>query len=174
MNPYSVYSDMNPVLSANLGLGYAFQFGRQAPLVRPGGDLILAGPFTPGFHERHHQAYRRFWEEVLPVTREAAVMEAEFEPLFAADPDLIAGYRFGRAYHPAHPFFIYYWMTRARAHLGRVFVAGAERPEIVERLGFTPVASVEEALALSREELGREAVAAMQLTPPVFTVDVQV
>jgi hypothetical protein len=173
MSPYSVYSEMNPLLNANIGLGYAFQFGRQAPLVRYGGHLILAGSFASGFHRRHHGAYRRFWEEVLPATQDAAVMEADFEPAFAADQELIAAYRFGRAYHPAHPFFSYYWMTRARAHLGRVYVAGAEEPAIIERLGFEPVASVEEAVELSRRDLGDSAVAAVQLTPPVFTVDVR-
>jgi hypothetical protein len=173
MSPYSVYSEMNPLLNANIGLGYAFQFGRQAPLVRYGGHLILAGSFASGFHRRHHGAYRRFWEEVLPATQDAAVMEADFEPAFAADQELIAAYRFGRAYHPAHPFFSYYWMTRARAHLGRVYVAGAEEPAIIARLGFEPVASVEEAVELSRRDLGDSAVAAVQLTPPVFTVDVR-
>ena len=119
LSPYAVHSDMNPLLVANLGLGYAFQFGRRHPLVRPGGTVVLASPCTPGFNERHHAAYGRFWDEVLPQTRDAARMATEFEPVFARDPALIAAYRYDRAYHPIHPFYAWYWMSRAQAHVGR-------------------------------------------------------
>ena len=47
---------------------------------------MLASPCSPGFHPAHHAAYERFWEEVLPVTRDPARMGAEFEPAFARDP----------------------------------------------------------------------------------------
>jgi lactate racemase len=172
MSPYSVHSSMNPLLAANLGLGYAFQFGRQAPLVREGGHLILAAPFSAGFHESHHPAYRRFWEEVLPATRDPIEMERHFEPRYVSDRGLLAAYRFGRAYHPAHPFFAYYWMSRALAHLGAVHVGGAEDAAVVERLGFSAAASVEQAVYRAREALGPGATVLVQTVPPVFTVDV--
>lgn len=174
IGPYSVHSDMNPLLVANLGLGYAFQFGRQAPLVRPGGHVILATPCEERFHERHHAPYRRFWEEVLPATRDPQRMEEEYEPRFIADTEMISAYRFGRAFHPAHPFFAYYWMSRALAHTARVFLAGDVDASVAERLGFEAASSVEAALSRSREELGAQAVAAVQIMPPVFTVDVAV
>jgi len=171
-SPYSVHSRMNPLLTANLGLGYAFQFGRGAPLVRPGGTLILAGPCTGGFHRRHHRAYQRFWDEVLPVTREAARMEAEFEPAFVADPALLAAYRSDYAYHPAHPFFAWYWMTRALAHVGRVVIAGAADHEVVRRLGFEAAPDVAAAVARERAARGSDATVVVHGIPPVFLVDV--
>ncbi|GAB4259576.1 MAG: lactate racemase domain-containing protein [Thermoleophilia bacterium] len=172
LSPYAVHSRMNPLLVANLGLGYAFQFGRGRPLVRPGGYLVLANPCSPGFHREHHAAYARFWDEVLPETRDPSRMETEFEPRFAADPALVGAYRFGYAYHPAHPFFAWYWMARARAHVGGVVVAGAEDVRVVERLGFQAAAGVEEAVTRARAVLGADAVVAVQTIPPVFTVDV--
>ena len=172
-SPYSVHSDMNPLLAANLGLGYAFQFGRPHPLVRPGGTVVLASPCTPGFHPRHHVAYRRFWDDVLPQTRDAGRMATEFEPGFVSDPALIAAYRQRRAYHPAHPFFAWYWMSRARAHVGDVVFAGVDDPGTVAAMGFDAAPSVEAAVARAREKLGADATVAVMTMPPVFIVDVE-
>jgi hypothetical protein len=171
-SPYSVHSTMNPLLAANLGLGYAFQFGRRHPLVRPGGTVVLASPCTPGFHPRHHEAYRRFWHEVLPQTRDAARMAAEFEPIFASDPALIAAYRHDRAYHPTHPFLAWYWMSRAQAHVGDIMFAGVDDPGTVAAMGFGAAPSVEAAVAGARDRLGADATVAVMTMPPVFIVDV--
>lgn len=171
-SPYAAYSRTNPLLAANLGLGYMFQFARPVPLVRRGGRVILVAPFRPGFHPRHHLAYQRFWDEVLPVTRDAARMAAEFEPVFVADEGLRDAYQHRLAYHPAHPFFAYYWMARALAHVGGVIVAGAVDEAVVERLGFRAAPTVEAALAEARAELGPGTEAVVHTLPPVFTVDV--
>lgn len=172
MSPYAVHAGMNPLLAANLGLGYSFQFGRQKPLVRPGGIAILATPCEPGFDTVHHPSYERFWREVLPVTRDPLRMEAEFEPRFVADPELVEAYRHGWAYHPAHPFFSWYWMARALRHLGGVIVAGARDPAVVEHMGFASEPSIEVAVARARAERGAGAEVVLQSVPPVFTVDV--
>jgi len=172
LNPYAVHSDMNPLLVANLGLGYAFQFGRPVPLVRPGGWVVLANPCSPGFNRRHHPAYERFWDEVLPVTRDPARMRAEFQDAFVDDAGLIEAYRHGRAYHPAHPFYAWYWTARAQRHVGGVVIAGCTDPAVVERLGFRAAARVEEGVALARSVLGGAARVVVQLMPPVFSVDV--
>lgn len=172
LNPYAVHSDMNPLLVANLGLGYAFQFGRPVPLVRPGGWVVLASPCSPGFHRRHHPAYERFWEEVLPVTRDPVRIRTEFQAAFVGDQALIEAYRYDRAYHPAHPFYAWYWTARAQRHVGGVVIAGCDDPAVVERLGFLPAAGVEEGVALARSVLGDAARVVVQLLPPVFSVDV--
>lgn len=172
LSPYAVHAGMNPLLVANLGLGYAFQFGRPAPLVRPGGWVVLASSCSPGFDRRHHAAYERFWEEVLPVTRDPLRMRSEFQDAFVADRDLIQAYRLGRAYHPVHPFYAWYWMARARRHVGGVVMAGCEDARAVERLGFLPAVDVEEGVARARSVLGADARVVVQLMPPVFSVDV--
>jgi len=172
LNPYAAHSDMNPLLVANLGLGYAFQFGRPVPLVRPGGWVVLASPCSPGFNRRHHPAYERFWEEVLPVTRDPVRMRAEFQEAFVGDRGLIEAYRHDRAYHPVHPFYAWYWTARAQRHVGGVVIAGADDPGVVERLGFQTATGVEKGVALARSALGADARVVVQLMPPVFSVDV--
>lgn len=172
ISPYAVHADTNPLLVANLGLGYSFQFGRGRPLVRRGGIVVLASPCTPGFDPVHHPSYERFWKEVLPVTRDSAVMERDFEPGFVADADLLAAYRQGWAYHPAHPFFAWYWMSRALRHVDTVIVAGCEDPAVVEHMGFVPAPTVERAIEMARERLGSDADVVVQSVPPVFSVDV--
>lgn len=171
-SPYAVHSDMNPVLAANLGLGYAFQFGRGRPLVRPGGWVVLVNPFRPGFHPRHHPSYKRFWDDVLPLTRDARQMEREHEPSFLADRALVDAYRFAYAYHPAHPFFAWYWMTRALQHVGTVVAAGAVEVEVVRRMGFEAAPDAATAVRMARESLGSDATVVVQTIPPAFTVDV--
>jgi hypothetical protein len=172
MSPYSVHSDMNPILVANSGLGYSFQLGRPRPLVRPGGTVILANPCDLRFHPRHDAAYRRFWEEVLPATRDPLRMEQEFQPAFVEDAALVEAYRHRRAYHPAHPFYMWYWTVRAREHVGRVILAGCREGAVAERLGAEAAPTVEAAVELARDRLGRDAAVVVQTTPPVFTVDV--
>ncbi|MHB1344873.1 MAG: lactate racemase domain-containing protein [Thermoleophilia bacterium] len=173
MSPYAVHAGMNPLLAANLGLGYSFQFGRGEPLVRRGGIAILVTPCESGFDMVHHPSYERFWREVLPVTRDPLRMEAEFEPRFAADPALVDAYRRGWAYHPAHPFFAWYWMARALSHLRGVIVAGARDAAAVERMGFVSEPSIAAAVERARGELGARAEVIVQSVPPVFTVDVR-
>jgi hypothetical protein len=63
-------------------------------------------------------------------------------------------------------------MSRALSHLGEVHVAGAVDDRVVERLGFAPAPSVEEAVERARGRLGRDATVVVQTIPPVFTVDV--
>src|SRR4029079_2387878 len=41
IGPYNVNSIMNPILVVCMGLGYFFNLYRNAPLVRPGGVMIL-------------------------------------------------------------------------------------------------------------------------------------
>ncbi|HZK48138.1 MAG TPA: lactate racemase domain-containing protein [Thermoleophilia bacterium] len=172
MSPYAVHADMNPLLTVNLGLGYSFQFGRGRPLVREGGIAVLVAPCSSGFDPVHHPSYERFWNEVLSETRDAAVMEREWEPGFAVDADLVAAYRQGWAYHPAHPFFAWYWMARALRHLDTVIVAGCEDPAVVEHMGFLPASNLERAVDMARGILGPDATVSVQSVPPVFTVDV--
>jgi hypothetical protein len=50
-------------------------------------------------------------------------------------------------------------------HAGRVYVAGAEDPEVPRRLGFIPTRTVEEAIAEAERIHGAEATIACVRTP---------
>jgi hypothetical protein len=45
-------------------------------------------------------------------------------------------YRTGHAYHPTHPFFMWYWGEAGRQHIGRVIVVGADNEYIPKLLGY--------------------------------------
>ena len=111
MSPYAVHSDMNPLLVANAGLGYAFQFGRAEPLVRPGGTVVLANPVHPRVspaspREPTGASGRRCFP--APGTRPS--WRSEYQPRFVRDAGAHRGLPGGkRAYHPVHPFYAWYW-----------------------------------------------------------------
>ena len=73
-----------------------------------------------------------------------------FEPQFAANPAYIEMYRTGHAYHPTHPFFMWYWGEAGRQHLGRTIVVGADNEYIPQLLGYETARSLEEALRMAK------------------------
>ena len=59
-------------------------------------------------------------------------------------------YRKGHAYHPAHPFFMWYWGEAGRQHVGRVIVVGADNDYIPKLLGWETARTFAEALAMAK------------------------
>ena len=97
--------------------------------------MIVFHPCTDQFDKEHHAPYIEFVHDVLPRTRDAVVMHKKFEEKFATNPAYIEMYRKGHAYHPAHPFYMWYWGEAGRQHLGRVIVVGADNDYIPKLLG---------------------------------------
>ena len=136
ISPYNVNSFLNPLLVQVMAQGYLFNLYRGAPLVKKGGTMIIFHPCTDQFDQEHHAPYIEFVHDVLPQTRDAMVMHKQFEAKFATNPAYIEMYRTGHAYHPAHPFFMWYWGEAGRQHLGRVIVVGADNEYIPKLLGY--------------------------------------
>jgi hypothetical protein len=172
LSPYSVGGYPNPILVANLGLGYLFNLHQGRPLVRRGGTVILCNPCHPRFHPRHHPSYKRFFEQAMAETTDPAELHEHHEQAYAQDEGFRRAYRHANAYHGVHPFFTWFWCCHARAHAGRVIVAGAAEPWAVERLGFEPAASVEQAVDMAREEHGGGMSLTYQMVPPAFVCKV--
>jgi hypothetical protein len=170
--PYNVNSIMNPILVACLGLGYFFNLYRGKPLVRPGGVVILHHPTPWEFHPGHHPSYIDFFEEVLSQTTDPAEMAKDFEESFATDPWYIHLYRTGNAYHGVHPFYMWYWCAHALAHVGRVIVVGGD-PAAVRRLGFSPATSLNDALEMASDVVGRSPTLTHLHAPPLLMADVR-
>ena len=171
ISPYNVNSIMNPILVACLGLGYFFNLYRGKPLVRPGGVVILHHPTPWEFHPGHHPSYIDFFEEVLSETTDPAEISKTYEESFATDPWYVHLYRTGHAYHGVHPFYMWYWCAHALDHLGRVIVVGGE-PAAVRRLGFSPATSLDDALEMASDVVGRSPTLTHLHTPPLLMADV--
>jgi hypothetical protein len=169
--PYNVNSVMNPILVMCMGLGYFFNLYRGRPLVREGGVVIISHPCTSEFHPVHHPSYIDFFDEVLSETTDPVVIERDFEKRFAEDEWYRHLYRTSYAYHGVHPFYMWYWGAHGLAHVGKVIVVGGES-RAVRRLGFTPASTLQDALEMAEDVVGRHPTITHLHNPPILMADV--
>ena len=171
LSPYAVGARINPVLVVSDVLGYVFNWFYNRPLLKKGGVVIILNPTFEVFHSEYHTAYRKFYEEVLPVTTDPATMQEVFQEKFARDPSLIDCYRNRYAHHGFHPFTVWYWATYALKYLSKVIIVGPGDDEVTKRLGVSWSPSLERALAEAREITEGDDVAALTV-PPFFYVNI--
>ena len=163
-SPYAAFSYLNPILTLiSTGLGYLG--GMIEALGNPGCSVILATPCRERWDDVHHPSYREVWERVLPETRDPYVARERFEAEYASRADYIERYRFGFGFHPVHAIMALFPLKRLK-HAGRIFVAGAENPALIEHAGFLPTATVEDALGAALEIHGPDAGIAVVPYPP--------
>lgn len=165
-SPYAAYSHLNPILTLiSTGLGYLG--GMIEALGKPGCTVILATPCKDQWDEEHHPSYKEVWDRVLPETKDPHQARHLYEEEFATRPDYIEKYRNRFGFHGVHGIMALYPLKRL-AHASRVIVAGAEDPALVEHVGFTATATVEDALAEARLEHGTNSSTALVRYPAAF------
>ena len=169
--PYNVNSVMNPILVMCLGLGYFFNMYKGRPLVREGGVLIMSHPTPWEFHPVHHPSYIDFFEQVLAETTDPVEIEKTFEQGFAEDEWYRHLYRTSYAYHGVHPFYMWYWGSHALKHLGATIIVGGDT-RAVRRLGFKPASTLQDALEMASDVVGRDATITHFHNPPILMADV--
>jgi hypothetical protein len=170
--PYNVNSVMNPILVMCLGLGYFFNMYRGQPLVREGGVVIMSHPTPWEFNPVHHPSYIDFFEQVLADTTDPVEIEARYEKQYAEDEWYRHLYRTSYAYHGVHPFYMWYWGCHGMAHAGKVIIVGGEARS-VRRLGFTPASTLQDALEMAEDVVGRNASITHVHNPPLVMADVK-
>ena len=173
VSPYSVNSVLNPLLVQLLGLGYYHNMTRGVPVLKKGGTLIVCHPCYDRFNRDHHPSYIEFVHRLLAQTRDGVELSEKYEREFAENPSYRAGYRFGHAYHGAHPFYMWYWGEAGRRHCGRVVAAGATDPRITDLLGWEHAESLGAALAMARSTAPQSAEITLLHHPPIFISDVR-
>jgi hypothetical protein len=134
--------------------------------------MILMNPFLPGFHLQHHPSYAELYDRVLPQTRDPSEIEQGFMDDFATRPEYIDRYRHQYAYHGVHPIFVWAWGCLALKRLSKIIVVGARDPGVVDHLGFTPVPTLERALSIAQEGLGKGFSLTHLAVPPIFVTEV--
>lgn len=150
ISPYNVNSFLNPLLVQVMANGYLFNLYKGVPMVKKGGTMIILHPCTDQFDGEHHAPYIEFVHRLLPETRDAMELHKRYETKFAANPAYIEMYRAGNAYHPAHPFFMWYWGEAGRQHLGRMIVVGSDNEYIPKLLGWETARTMDEALRMAK------------------------
>ncbi len=173
ISPYNVGSVLNPLLVQVMGLGYFFNMNRGVPIVKKGGTMILCHPCYDEFDPDHHPSYIEFFNRLLPETRDAMELHRKYEQEFAENPSYVDRYRFGNAYHGAHPFFMWYWGEAGRQWCGRVIAAGATNSRVPEILGWERAENLAEAIAMARSSAPSEPDITMLHHPPIFMSEVE-
>ncbi len=169
ISPYNVGAYLNPLLVSVMAEGYLFNMSKGAPLVKKGGTCIVLHPCTDKFDRDQHPAYVEFFHKLLPKTRDAMELHKQFEAEYARHPGYIQMYRSGKAYHPAHPFYMWYWGENGRQHYGRVIVVGADNEYVPKMLGYETAPTLEEALRMAREEHGpKPSITCFRIAPMVM------
>jgi hypothetical protein len=107
----------------------------------------------------------------LPETRDAMELHHHYEPKFAANPAYIEMYRYGHAYHPTHPFFMWYWGEAGRQHLGRMIVVGADNEYIPKLLGWETARTMDEALRMAKQTAPAKPEILALHTPPIMMAE---
>ncbi len=170
--PYNVHSIMNPILVMVTGLGYFFNMYRGMPLVREGGVVIMTHPTPNEFHPVHHPSYIDFFEEVLADTTDPHEMSKKWEQQYAEDEWYRHLYRTSYAYHGVHPFYMWYWGSHGMKHCGRVIIVGGD-PATVRKLGFVPASTLNDALEIASDTVGRHPTITHLKNPPMLMADVR-
>ena len=163
---YSKFSVMNPILVTNQALANTVMQFQNQPLVREGGIAIIAHPLNTTFDQRRFSPYIEFYERLLTQERDPYWLWENYVDDFAHRPEYIHGYRYGYAYHGAHPFFMWNSTLMPRRHLKRIYFAGVKDFDVAARLGFEAFPTVEEAIAAAQSELGVDASMTVLQRPP--------
>jgi lactate racemase len=173
ISPYNVHAFLNPLLVQVLAQGYLFNMYRGAPLVKKGGTLVIFHPCTDKFDHEQHAPYVDFVHRLLPETRDANLLRERYEQKFARDPALIQMFRTGHAYHPSHPFFMWYWGENGRQHLGRVIVVGADNEYIPKLFGWETAPTLDDALYRAKNGEARSLDVTLLHVPPIVMGDMR-
>ncbi len=162
-SPYAAFSRTNPFLSIiSNGLGYLG--GVIEGMGKPGCTVILSTPAKEDWDLPTFGPYKKMFDEVLPSCRDPYAILEKYANEYANHREFIHNYRFRFAHHPALAIFATFPLRRLD-YAGRVFIAGAENPEMIKRLGMTPFPNVERAVAVAREIHGKDAVVAFTQYP---------
>jgi nickel-dependent lactate racemase len=173
ISPYNVGSFLNPLLVQVMANGYLFNMYKGPPMVKKGGTMIVLHPCTDQFDGEHHAPYTEFVHRLLPETRDALELHRVFEPQFASNPAYLEMYRRGHAYHPTHPFFMWYWGEAGRQHLGRMIVVGADNEYIPKLMGWETARTMDEALRMAKMSAPPNPSILCLHLPPIGMADVR-
>ena len=172
ISPYNVNAFLNPLLVSVMAEGYLHNLHRGVPLLKKGGTLIVLHPCSDRFDPEQHAPYVEFFHKLLPQTRDAMELHKRFEREFARHPGYIQMYRTGKGYHPAHPFYMWYWGENGRQHRGRVIVVGADNEYVPDILGYETAPTFDVALRMAKETAPPDPSMTVFRIAPVLLADV--
>ncbi len=171
ISPYNVHAFLNPVLVQVMAQGYMHNLHRGKPLLKKGGTLIITHPCSDRFDHDQHASYVEFFHKILPQTGgDAMQLHKRFEKEFSSNPAYIRMYRTGTAYHPNHPFYMWYWGEAGRQWQGRCIVVGADNEYVPKMLGYETAPNMTEAIRMAKETAPRDPqITSINFAPIIMT-----
>jgi hypothetical protein len=133
--------------------------------------MIILHPCTDQFDNEHHASYIEFVHRLLPETRDAMELHQRYEKKFSQNPAYIEMYRAGHAYHPVHPFYMWYWGEAGRQHLGRMIVVGADNEYIPKLMGWETARTMDEALRMAKQTAPKDPEILALHAPPLMMTE---
>ena len=136
-----------------MALGYFFNMYRnKCPL--KGGTPDLYAPCTDAFDPVHHPSYIRFFNRLLPGSRDAYYLEKRYQDEFAYNPTtsrcIVAATPTRRA-----PFYMYYWGQAGREWCSDVIAVGPTTALCRTCLAGSGPMPLAEAISMGRSRHGR-------------------
>ena len=168
--PYNVNSTMNPILVACLGLGYFFNLYRNKPLVREGG--VLSCPT------------RRRGSSTPSTTRATSISSSRCSPrrgtcsrsrrsTRSPSPPIPGTCTFtGRLRLPRGPPALHVVLVRPCPPASRPGGRGRRDRAAVRRLGFSPASTLDDALEMAEDVVGRDPTITHLHVPPLLLAEV--
>jgi hypothetical protein len=170
-SPHNVNSSMNPLVLQAQALGFLHGMHTGTPLCRKGGTLIVCHPCSDTFDAEQHPSAIEFFNRLLPETRDTAALQ-KHEAEFAQNPSYVDRFRFGHAYHGAHPFALWAAGEEGRKHYGRIICAYADNARAPELLGWERADTLQEAIAMARATAPANPEITLSHYAPTFVCDV--
>lgn len=131
--------------------------------------IVIAASICDGwFNDEDFPSYRAVFELLGSLDHPGQL--TQFHEQVATDPEFVERYRHQFGYHPFHAFSMAYMGGVALDQTTSVIIAGAQRPYLARAMGARTTATVEQALALAADLIGRapRTLVVPRLTDPAF------
>jgi len=148
------YGNTNNVINALTVVDTPARLWINKPMLKEGGVIVVTAKVSDNIDRVAHPNYdeiMKLWDKSL--TAEDLI---DREEEYFHRSDLLAKYKFGYAFHPAHPFWLFYADQYILNHAGKIIFAGVEDPAPVRRLGCTPTRDFKEAWRLATQIVGND------------------
>lgn len=169
------YGSANNPLVAAIGMGYPPRVWLNQPVLREGGVVIGLHPSNGEVDADTYPSYEAVMALYGQHHRIGDVQRHENS--IARDPDYLARYRDGHAYHPIHPFWLLYSCDYLLSRASAVILAGTRNPGAFRRLGIVPAQDFDHAWQMALRNVGprpRTVVAPHFWSERLFKFDVEV
>jgi len=168
LGPYTKDKVMNPLLVNTYALGYYFNmYVGGTPLLRKGGIIIVVNSMHNAWASPDHDCYRELFEEVIAT--EGRDGFEKYQEQFATNERLNDIYRQGKGPAGVHGFYMYTWAAHAMEWASKVILVGCRDPAGAEILGWERHASLLDAVAAARDQLGDSNASVTYLRCPPVT-----